>query len=161
MNDERKVLLHLLQQAYAVERRTQRLFSGIVASPPANADFEPFLTACSGQALKNQAQICVCIERIDGDASAPAQIAALREQLDVASDDAHERTDADMAHLYHEAIRLYESAAAAAESGGFFETKLACDKMLKHKSATMEWLLSGSLFREQVAGNRSPASKMT
>jgi ferritin-like metal-binding protein YciE len=159
MGNEREALLVLLHRVLAMEREAELLLRKFHALPALDAELASHAAACLDETLEHRRLIGNCIKRIEGktdenDVSSPTPMPNLPtiRETDVAGPPAS--PDANLERLYQELtleIASYTSVVAAAESAGFFETRLVCDSILSHKSSMANWLLDRLPPRGELA----------
>ncbi|MBK5152853.1 DUF892 family protein [Burkholderia sp. R-69608] len=96
------------------------------------------------ETIRHRDRISHCIGRIDGDENnRQVQMQNLPVSAETGIEESQESLDANLAKLRREANRgvaFYTSVVAAAEVGGFFETKLVCEAILSQKTSMANWL---------------------
>jgi len=143
MTDRRQDLLHLLQDAYGLAQNVERLLRQFSDRHARHARLATLIEGCLLQTLDQQRLLVECLRRI-GDGGqiarlANADFAVVLQPADQSADDALH----DLAHLRAlilQEIDLYSSVIAAAESSGFFETRLVCEEILVQKTSMAAWL---------------------
>lgn len=144
MANERQNLMILLQSADAIERDVERLLRQIHACPVPDPPLATRISGCLEETIRHRDSISHCIGRIDGDENNPqVQVQNQPASAETGIEESQGSLDANLAKLYQEANRgvaFYTSVIAAAEAGGFFETKLVCEAILSQKSSMANWL---------------------
>jgi len=145
MTDQRQDLLHLLQDAYALAQNVEQSLRQFSDRHASHAELASPIKVCLTQTLEQQRLLGECVRRIEDGSrqishSTEADLAAMQPApADESADDVRH----DLAHMRALILReidLYSSGIAAAESSGFFETRLVCEAILSQKSSMAAWL---------------------
>lgn len=144
MTDQRQNLLHLLHDAYVLARDIERLLRQFRDRHASHAGPASVLEARLRETRERQRLIGDCIVRIEG--GIPVRRfkdgdSAGRQPTEPAQTESN--VDHDLACLRTAISResdVYVSAIAAAESGGFFETRLVCEANLRQTYPMAAWL---------------------
>jgi ferritin-like metal-binding protein YciE len=139
MIDQRQDLLNLLRDAYALAQNVEQLLRQFYDRLAGRAMPVSAIEACLQQSLDQQRLLGECLRRIEGDGQVPRSnnvlpAAVQQSEEDQSTDDAHDDLSRVRALILQE-MDVCSSCIAAAESSGFFETKLACERILSQKSA--------------------------